>query len=284
MRGFSSIGAGRSRITALTVQSSAREGKGFRLKKCIYTGVTYNFTMAEKVRSRLRELESEFASLFKSLNEELKRVEADVERGRVDAVEALRGLREHLRGLRSKLIDARIELRSMLREARLSLRPDEWEELSEEVDEFFERWRDALEDLLDDMRDLARRAERVRRRVVVFTDIGKVIEESLEQTAKGLEAALAKLKEALEKGLEGPSYAVSVRLPQRDLEIVDALVEAGIFKSRSEAIAFFAHKGIEGSRHLFNEALAKLEELKALREKLREELKRAFGEGQQASS
>ncbi|MEM1909851.1 MAG: ribbon-helix-helix protein, CopG family [Thermofilaceae archaeon] len=240
--------------------------------------------MAEKVRSRLRELESEFASLFKSLNEELKRVEADVERGRVDAVEALRGLREHLRGLRSKLIDSRIELRSMLREARLSLRPDEWEELSEEVDEFFERWRDALEDLLDDMRDLARRAERVRRRVVVFTDIGKVIEESLEQTAKGLEAALAKLKEALEKGLEGPSYAVSVRLPQRDLEIVDALVEAGIFKSRSEAIAFFAHKGIESSRHLFNEALAKLEELKALREKLREELKRAFGEGQQASS
>lgn len=240
--------------------------------------------MAESIKSRLRELDAEFASLFKGLSEELKRVEADVERGKVEAVEALRGLRERLRKLRSRLIDARIELRSMLREARLSLRSDEVDELSEEVDEFFERWRDALEDLLDDLREAARRAERVRKRVVVFTDVGKVIEESLEQTARGLETALAKLRDALEKGLEGPSYAVSVRLPQRDIEIVDALVEAGIFKSRSEAIAFFAHKGIEGSRHLFDEALAKLEELRALREKLREELRKAFGEGQQASS
>ncbi|MDW8004995.1 MAG: hypothetical protein RMI04_09315, partial [Thermofilaceae archaeon] len=58
----------------------------------------------------------------------------------------------------------------------------------------------------------------------------------------------------------------------------DALVEAGVFKSRSEAVAFFAHKGIEGSRSLFNEALEKLEELKRLRERLRDELQKALGE------
>jgi len=60
--------------------------------------------------------------------------------------------------------------------------------------------------------------------------------------------------------------------------VVDALVEAGVFKSRSEAVAFFAHKGIEASKPLFEEALAKLEELKKAREKLREELQKALGE------
>ena len=230
--------------------------------------------MAENIRNRLKELEEEFTKIFKTVNEELKKVEM----GEASA-QALESIRDQLHALRRRLLAARLEMRAMLREARLKLEEDVVDELEEEVDEFFDKWSDALEGFLDDLREVARELSRIRSREFEFEDLSRVVEASLQQTAKGLELALSKLRDALEKGFAGPSYVVSsVRLPQRDLEVVDALVEAGVFKSRSEAVAFFAHKGIEASKPLFEEALAKLEELKKAREKLREELQKALGE------
>jgi chromosome segregation ATPase len=230
--------------------------------------------MAENIKNRLKELEEEFSKIFKVVNEELKKVEAGEA-----SVQALESIRDQLHALRKRLLAARLEMRAMLREAKLKLEEDVVDELEEEVDEFFDKWSDALEGFLDDLREVARELSRVRAREFEFEDLSRVVEASLQQTAKGLELALSKLREALEKGFAGPSYVVSsVRLPQRDLEVVDALVEAGVFKSRSEAVAFFAHKGIEASKPLFEEALAKLEELKKAREKLREELQKALGE------
>ncbi|MEZ0345371.1 MAG: hypothetical protein ABWK01_02315 [Infirmifilum sp.] len=235
--------------------------------------------MAEEVRKRMKELEDEFTNLYKSICDEMKRAEDALGKEGGVTLEALRSLRSRLVDFRTRLIGAKSELRALLREARLKVEPEEVDELEEEVEAFFDKWDDMIEALLDDVRDLTRSAERLRERILVIPDVGKIVERGLEQTARGLEAALSKLKEALERGIEGPSYAVSVRLPQRDLEVIDALVEAGVFKSRSEAIAFFAHKGIETAKPLFQEALAKLEELRALREKLRGELRRAFEEG-----
>jgi Arc/MetJ-type ribon-helix-helix transcriptional regulator len=230
--------------------------------------------MAENIRNRLKELEEEFSKIFKTVNEELKKVEM----GEASA-QAIESIRDQLHALRRRLLAARLEMRAMLREARLKLEEDVVDELEEEVDEFFDKWSDALEGFLDDLKEVARELSRIRSREFEFEDLSRVVEASLQQTAKGLELALSKLRDALEKGFAGPSYVVSsVRLPQRDLEVVDALVEVGVFKSRSEAVAFFAHKGIEASKPLFEEALAKLEELKRAREKLREELQKALGE------
>ncbi len=230
--------------------------------------------MEENIRNRLKELEEEFTKIFKTVNEELKKVEMG-EAG----VQALESIRDQLHALRRRLLAARLEMRAMLREARLNLEEEVVDELEEEVDEFFDKWGDALEGFLDDLREVARELSRARAREFEFEDLSRVIEASLQQTAKGLELALSKLRSALEKGVAGPSYVVSsVRLPQRDLEVVDALVETGVFKSRSEAVAFFAHKGIEASKPLFEEALTKLEELKKAREKLKEELQKALGE------
>lgn len=219
-------------------------------------------------------MEEEFSKIFKTVNEELKKVEM----GEASA-QAIESIRDQLHALRRRLLAARLEMRAMLREARLKLEEDVVDELEEEVDEFFDKWSDALEGFLDDLKEVARELSRIRSREFEFEDLSRVVEASLQQTAKGLELALSKLRDALEKGFAGPSYVVSsVRLPQRDLEVVDALVEVGVFKSRSEAVAFFAHKGIEASKPLFEEALAKLEELKRAREKLREELQKALGE------
>ncbi|MEM3712553.1 MAG: ribbon-helix-helix domain-containing protein, partial [Thermoproteota archaeon] len=76
-----------------------------------------------------------------------------------------------------------------------------------------------------------------------------------------------------------PSMVVSsVRLPKADLELIDALVEAGIFKSRNEGIAFFAHKGIEASRDWLNKVRVKIEEIKRLQEEAKKEMEKIFGE------
>jgi len=234
--------------------------------------------MAENIRNRLKELNEEFSKIFRTVNEELKKVEAG-EAG----LQALESIRDQLHALRRRLLAARLEMRAMLREARLKLGESVVDELEEEVDEFFDRWSEALEGFLDDLREVASELARARAHEVKLESLDRIIEASLQQTARGLELALSKLRDALERGLAGPSYVVSsVRLPQRDLEVIDALVEAGVFRSRSEAVAFFAHKGIEASRPLFEEALAKLEELKRMREKLREELRKALG-GEQPS-
>jgi len=66
----------------------------------------------------------------------------------------------------------------------------------------------------------------------------------------------------------------SIRLREEDIKIIDELVEAGIFRSRSEAVAYFTKKGIEASR----EWLEKVREnIKKIRE-LQEQVKRELGE------
>jgi len=235
--------------------------------------------VSEKIRERLSELDKEFSEIYRGICDRIRSLEEEVRKGGAPAPERLEQVRRELGRLRTRMVEARLEVRSMLRELLPSVPREEWDDLRESVEEFFERWEDLIEELLDDVRDLSRSVRRLRGAVIV--DVGEIVRRSLEEATRGLEASLSKLREALEKGVEGPSYAVSVRLPQRDLEVIDALVEAGVFKSRSEAVAFFAHRGIESAKPLFQEVLSKLEELKALREKLREELRRALegGEG-----
>ncbi|MEM2584702.1 MAG: hypothetical protein QXP99_04175, partial [Thermoproteota archaeon] len=122
---------------------------------------------------------------------------------------------------------------------------DKLSELRDFLDSSFDEAGDGLDEFLNRVEDVE---EKIRSRIrelkegkvslmtlkipggeVKIPDIGKLIESSLSKAWSGM-----------------PSMVVSsVRLPKADLELIDALVEAGIFKSRNEGIAFFAHKGIE---------------------------------------
>ncbi|MBO3768685.1 MAG: hypothetical protein JTT16_05200, partial [Candidatus Brockarchaeota archaeon] len=73
----------------------------------------------------------------------------------------------------------------------------------------------------------------------------------------------------------GPSVVVSsIRLPETDLKLIDALVDAGIFKSRNEGIVFFAHKGIESSKEWLIKVKEKLDEIRKLQEEAKAELEK----------
>ncbi len=234
----------------------------------------------DEIRERLRELRAYFSEIMGKLDKGLEELEREVEeRGRVVNVKLAEELRRSAREARARLLRARVELRAALRRAAVETRPSEageLEELRDEVEEFFERIGEALEDYLEDLRALVGGASQGPE------GLERVIDESLRAALRGVEAAVRRLEEVF-KGLgeaAGPTYVVSsIRLPKRDLDVIDLLVEAGVFRSRSEAVAYFTHKGLEVAKPALEELLAKLRELKELREKLREEVKKAFEEG-----
>jgi len=85
------------------------------------------------------------------------------------------------------------------------------------------------------------------------------------------ERMLEKIAEKLKK-LEGRNNVVLTRLNDDDVEQLDALVEIELFKSRSEAVAFFVHEGIQARKDLFEKVMPTVEKIRQLKEQLKRAL------------
>jgi len=72
---------------------------------------------------------------------------------------------------------------------------------------------------------------------------------------------------------------VTCRLDDRALDALDALVEAGIRSTRSDAAAWLIAAGIEAHRPLFDRVQATLDEIRRLRAEAREMARRIVAEG-----
>ncbi len=70
-------------------------------------------------------------------------------------------------------------------------------------------------------------------------------------------------------GGESRDWVVSVRLDAPTLTAVDALVRAGVAKSRSEAVFMLCRKGIEAHRELFDRLAEKMASVAELEEQMR---------------
>ena len=77
---------------------------------------------------------------------------------------------------------------------------------------------------------------------------------------------------ALGHGLEDRDNVVVTRLNKDDLAKIDALVELEVFKSRSEATAFFIREGINARSDLFEKVMNTVNQIKELKEKAKESL------------
>jgi Arc/MetJ-type ribon-helix-helix transcriptional regulator len=77
---------------------------------------------------------------------------------------------------------------------------------------------------------------------------------------------------ALSEGLEGRGNVVMTRLNDDDLAKIDALVEVEVFKSRSEASAFFIKEGINARKDLFDKVMKTVDQIKELKEQAKESL------------
>jgi len=71
---------------------------------------------------------------------------------------------------------------------------------------------------------------------------------------------------------------IMTRLNDDDLEKIDALVEVELFKSRSEAVAYFIHEGIKARRDLFDKVTPTVEKIRQLKKEARETLEKPSDE------
>ncbi len=76
----------------------------------------------------------------------------------------------------------------------------------------------------------------------------------------------------LGRRLEGRGNVVMTRLNDDDLTQIDALVEIEVFKSRSEAVAFFIKEGIQARRDLFEKVMPTVDRIRELKEEAKKSL------------
>lgn len=69
---------------------------------------------------------------------------------------------------------------------------------------------------------------------------------------------------------------VMTRLWDSDLRIVDALIALDIFKSRSEAVAFLTHEGIQAKDELVNTILPAIEQIEEIKRQTRQQAVKAL--------
>jgi hypothetical protein len=66
---------------------------------------------------------------------------------------------------------------------------------------------------------------------------------------------------------------VMTRLSDEDLKMIDALVNLEVFSSRSEAVAYFTHTGLEQKKDMTSKVMPFVEQIKKLKEEAKSALK-----------
>jgi Arc/MetJ-type ribon-helix-helix transcriptional regulator/ElaB/YqjD/DUF883 family membrane-anchored ribosome-binding protein len=237
----------------------------------------------EEASSEISEIEGKIGSeksseelweVFKNLKALRHRVKEEATKTRVNL---LHRLNDFKREIREASVNGPRELVEELKDRFDELKDffeDSFDEAEDHLDSFLDRVEDVEDDIRNRIRELRREVKKTETFVtslripeikipeIKIPDVGKMVEESLSKAWTGV-----------------PSMVVSsVRLPQADLNLIDALVDAGIFKSRNEGIAFFAHKGIEASQEWLNRIKEKLDEIRVLQEEAKKEMEKMLGE------
>jgi len=85
------------------------------------------------------------------------------------------------------------------------------------------------------------------------------------------------------------SNVVASRIGDEELKLIDMLIEAGLFETRSEAVAYLVNEGIKARQDIIKKVSSALEEIRKIRrqaeeqvEKLRREIGLVQGEKETA--
>jgi Arc/MetJ-type ribon-helix-helix transcriptional regulator len=76
----------------------------------------------------------------------------------------------------------------------------------------------------------------------------------------------------LPEDLEGRGNVVMTRLNDDDLKQIDALVEVELFKSRSEAAAFFIKEGIQARKDVFQKVMPTVDKIRDLKDQAKKSI------------
>jgi Arc/MetJ-type ribon-helix-helix transcriptional regulator len=100
-----------------------------------------------------------------------------------------------------------------------------------------------------------------------FDDFGNQVEKFAAKTAESI-------KKVIDKALASRNTVLTIRVNDESNQKMSMLVDAGLFKSRSESAAFLIQEGIKRREDLFKKIEGKLKKM----EKIKDELKSIVSE------
>jgi len=102
-----------------------------------------------------------------------------------------------------------------------------------------------------------------------FDEIASSVKEVAQKTGEAFNKATESIGKAIDSALAARDHVVMVRVNDDSLRSLDALVQTGIFKSRSEAAAFLISEGVKAQASLFERISERIKEIERLREELK---------------
>ena len=96
----------------------------------------------------------------------------------------------------------------------------------------------------------------------VLQDIGDQIGDFAQKTVETI-------RTTIERSLSGRNTVLSIRVSEETNEKLGMLVEAGLFKSKSESAAFLIDEGIKKQSAMFEKVVDKMDEINKLRDDLK---------------
>ena len=107
------------------------------------------------------------------------------------------------------------------------------------------------------------------KQINAFDNVVTSAREVAQKTGEAFNRATESISQAIESALSARDHVVMVRVNDESLRRLDALVQSGIFKSRSESAAFLIGEGIKAQAILFESISQKIEEIERLRAELK---------------
>ena len=95
-----------------------------------------------------------------------------------------------------------------------------------------------------------------------LNELGNQVEKLASRTAESI-------KKVIDKALAARNTVLTIRVNDESNEKLGMLVEAGLFKSRSESAAFLIQEGIKKQEDLFDKIQTKLKKIDKIKEELR---------------
>lgn len=226
--------------------------------------------MRDRFKDKFDEI---LASIRKELESTAKRIDEYLSRG--DIYRAYKVWRDSVLNAMKALRKALDGISEELKEAKLS---------EEELHDLANYLKDGIKEVIDKIEEIGGRIKEFSGRRYVWIWFGPEpfkhafhefvggVGITINGILEGVERFIKSLEKTFDDVGKKVTQVVSVRMREKDLEVVDKLVEAGIFRSRSEAIAFFARKGIEASKEWIEKALEQVKKIKELQDSIRKEL------------
>ena len=103
----------------------------------------------------------------------------------------------------------------------------------------------------------------------IASSVKGVAQEVAQKTGEAFNKATESIGKAIDSALAARDHVVMVRVNDDSLRSLDALVQTGIFKSRSEAAAFLISEGVKAQAALFESISERIKEIERLREELK---------------